>query len=478
MNIPSPAISIVGRHNSGKTTLIEKLIAELVSRGFDVGSVKHHHHSSFDIDYPGKDSYRHRAAGASETVIASPSLMARIKSLDEEVDCASIVKSMPNHDVIIVEGYRKSGLPTIEIMRAGNQADERVAYAFVEGAKRGLPLTTDFTQLLRGLPLEDEAKTKALIEKALETGKSVEELTSQESTQAIDYLNVESKLPSTETVAIASNIPEVAQAAAIYNIPVFDIDDICAIANFVQEHYTRPHISVVIQAGGESRRMGRSKACVPFGNRPMICRLIDRVSPSADNLIITTNEGPQLQFLHRMYPELSLTLVPDECEERGALPGLYTAIKASEDEYVAVVACDMVLASAALIIAETLEAMETGADAVVPTNKHGFEPFHAVYRKSTCLPVIEEALARGERRAQAFFDAIKVVPFSQAKVLEAEPMGGCFVNANTPEDLARLEDMLLEEDFTGELENIEGWDPNFVPARKGEGVANRKHSGC
>ena len=63
MNIPSPAISIVGRHNSGKTTLIERLISELVARNFDVGSVKHHHHNKFDIDHPGKDSYRHRAAG-------------------------------------------------------------------------------------------------------------------------------------------------------------------------------------------------------------------------------------------------------------------------------------------------------------------------------------------------------------------------------------------------------------------------------
>ena len=62
IDFPSPAVSIVGRHNSGKTTLIEKLIAELVGRGFDVGSVKHHSHVGFDIDIPGKDSWRHRHA--------------------------------------------------------------------------------------------------------------------------------------------------------------------------------------------------------------------------------------------------------------------------------------------------------------------------------------------------------------------------------------------------------------------------------
>ena len=68
--VPSPAVAIVGRHNSGKTTLVEKLIAQIVSRGLDVGSIKHHSHKDFEIDHPGKDSYRHRAAGASETVIA------------------------------------------------------------------------------------------------------------------------------------------------------------------------------------------------------------------------------------------------------------------------------------------------------------------------------------------------------------------------------------------------------------------------
>ena len=60
---PSPAVSFVGRHNSGKTTLLEKVIAELVSRGLNIGTIKHHGHPDFDIDIPGKDSFRHRAAG-------------------------------------------------------------------------------------------------------------------------------------------------------------------------------------------------------------------------------------------------------------------------------------------------------------------------------------------------------------------------------------------------------------------------------
>ena len=60
VDIPSPAIAIVGRHNSGKTMLVERLIERLTSFGYDIGSVKHHHREGFEIDIPGKDSYRHR----------------------------------------------------------------------------------------------------------------------------------------------------------------------------------------------------------------------------------------------------------------------------------------------------------------------------------------------------------------------------------------------------------------------------------
>ena len=85
-----------------------------------------------------------------------------------------------------------------------------------------------------------------------------------------------------------------------------------------------------------------------------------------------------------------------------------------------------------------------GADVVVPVNKHGYEPFHALYRRMACLPAVRRALDRGEKRAQAFFDDVKVLEFPQSKVLEAEPMGGCFINANTPDELHALEESFLE----------------------------------
>ena len=189
--------------------------------------------------------------------------------------------------------------------------------------------------------------------------------------------------------------------------------------------------------------MGRSKATVAFAGRPLICRLVERLAPAADELIITTNEPENLEFLKDRYPEHGIRLVPDARTVRGALPGLYTALLAASNPYVAVVACDMVFASASLVVAESLAMNESGADAVVPSNKHGFEPFHALYRRAGCLSAVQAALDRGEKRAQAFFSEVNVCEFPQERVLEAEPMGGCFINANTPEELRSIEESFL-----------------------------------
>lgn len=422
IDIPSPAIAIVGRHNSGKTTLIERLIAELVARGLDVGSIKHHSHRGFDIDYPGKDSYRHRAAGASETVIAAPGQVARMKTIEGEVECSELVRSMPGHDIVVVEGYRKSGLPTIEIMRQANAADAHTAEVFLAAAQAGEPLGADHVQLGRA----GEAVAQAAAPFAADERE---------------------KMPTAATVAVVTDIPAAREAASLYGIPAIGLEDTAALADFLAERYVRPRVSVVIQAGGESRRMGRSKATVPFAGRPLICRLVERLAPVADELIITTNEAPNLEFLHEMYPDLGIRLVPDAYNERGALPGMYTALSAACNPYVAVVACDMVFASARLVVAEALAMHESGADVVTPHNKHGFEPLHAMYRRDTCAPVVHRRAETGEKRVQSFFSdpEITVLPFAQERVLEVEPRGGCFINANTPEELARIEESYLGE---------------------------------
>ncbi|MEB1813004.1 molybdopterin-guanine dinucleotide biosynthesis protein B [Adlercreutzia mucosicola] len=443
IDIPSPAIAIVGRHNSGKTTLIERLIAELVGRGLDVGSIKHHSHRAFDIDHPGKDSYRHRAAGASETVIAAPGQVARIKTIEGEEECADLVRSMPGHDIIVVEGYRKSGLATIEVMRAANEADAHTAEVFLRGARERLPLGADFTQLGRGEGMRADAGAAV----CAETDADAVAPAGADAGETPFAADEREKMPAGSTVAVVTDIPAAREAAALYGIPAFDLDDVAGLADFLGEHYVRPRVTVVIQAGGESRRMGRSKATVPFAGRPLICRLVERLQPVADELIITTNEAENLGFLYEMYPHAGIRLVADIHNERGALPGLYTALQAASNPYVAVVACDMVFASARLVVAEALAMHESGADVVAPSNKHGFEPLHAMYRKEGCLAPVRDRVQRGEKRVQSFFGdpAVTVLPFTQDRVLHVEPRGGCFINANTPEELARIEDSYLGE---------------------------------
>ena len=420
VDIPSPAVAVVGRHNSGKTTLVVKLIEELTARGFDVGSVKHHHRTGFEFDIPGKDSYRQRHAGATETVIAAPDQIARVRTLPAELECVQIVRSMPGHDIIVVEGYRKSGLPTIEVMRAANEADSAVAQAFAQGAADGTPLGTDFIQKSRG----DRAF-------AYEPG-SIEE-------------DLATKMPTANTIAVVTDIPQAQQAAETYGIPHYDPDDVNGIVDFLEAYYVRPKLTVVIQAGGESRRMGQSKALVPFAGRPLMCRMVERLAPVADELVITTNEADRLQFLFDEYPDYNIRLVPDLHDFRGALPGIHTALEAASNPYVAIVACDMLFASPRLVVAEAIALKESGADAVIPVNKHGYEPFHALYRRSACLPAVVELLELGDKRAQSYFDRIKVREFQQSEVLAAEPMGGCFINANTPAELRAIEEAFLEE---------------------------------
>lgn len=203
------------------------------------------------------------------------------------------------------------------------------------------------------------------------------------------------------------------------------------------------NLTIVLQAGGESRRMGRSKATVPFLGEPLIWRGINRLLPLADEFIITTNEPENLDFLDDLVELGKIHLVTDEYDQRGALRGVYTAVNAASNEYVALVACDMIFPSRNLISAELEALMEEGADAAVPKTKHGYEPFHGVYRRSSCLPVIHEATEAGEAKANAWLDKIDVVEFDGQRVAEAEPRGGCFINVNTPEELADAQERIL-----------------------------------
>jgi len=110
---------IVGWKNSGKTTLLTKLIHEFSKRGLEVSSLKHAHHD-FDIDEEGKDSFKHREAGAKEVMISSKKRWALIhENNDKELDLQSLIKKMKKVDIIFIEGFKNSNLiyPKLEVSR-------------------------------------------------------------------------------------------------------------------------------------------------------------------------------------------------------------------------------------------------------------------------------------------------------------------------------------------------------------------------
>jgi len=113
-----PIVSIVGKSNAGKTTLLEKLIPELVKRGYRVATIKHNMHG-FDIDHEGKDSWRHKKAGANTTIVSSPHQLALIQDVDHNHSLDEIRdKYIRNADIILTEGYKGNPFPKIEVFRS------------------------------------------------------------------------------------------------------------------------------------------------------------------------------------------------------------------------------------------------------------------------------------------------------------------------------------------------------------------------
>lgn len=112
---------VTGWKNAGKTGLVERLVAEITTRGFSVSTVKHAHHS-FEVDQPGKDSYRHKSAGASEVLLASGARWALMHELRgaPEPNLIDLLAKLAPVDLILVEGFKTASHPKIEAVRAVN----------------------------------------------------------------------------------------------------------------------------------------------------------------------------------------------------------------------------------------------------------------------------------------------------------------------------------------------------------------------
>ncbi|MBZ9960270.1 MULTISPECIES: molybdopterin-guanine dinucleotide biosynthesis protein B [unclassified Mesorhizobium] len=150
---------ITGWKNSGKTTLTEKLVAELVGRGWTVSTVKHAHHD-FDIDKPGADSFRHRQAGAMEVAIVSANRWALMHELrgEDEPALEAILSRLAPSDIVLVEGYKREAHRKIETRRL--EAKDRTPLS--AGDPGIVAIAADFAIEDKSLPVFDLDDVKSI----------------------------------------------------------------------------------------------------------------------------------------------------------------------------------------------------------------------------------------------------------------------------------------------------------------------------
>jgi molybdopterin-guanine dinucleotide biosynthesis protein B len=157
--LAAPVVSVVGKSGVGKTTFLEKLIPELKRRGYRVGTIKHDW-GGFEIDQPGKDTWRHAQAGSDVVVISSPHKMAMIRRVDAELSLDQIVATLPPLDIVVTEGFKAENKPKIEVVRSA------VALELLSAECDLLAVVTDrpFAVAAPHFALDDAAGVAVLLE--------------------------------------------------------------------------------------------------------------------------------------------------------------------------------------------------------------------------------------------------------------------------------------------------------------------------
>jgi molybdopterin-guanine dinucleotide biosynthesis protein A len=198
---------------------------------------------------------------------------------------------------------------------------------------------------------------------------------------------------------------------------------------------TQPLVSAIIQAGGQSRRMGRDKALIDYGGRPIIAHVIDTLRAMTDDVAVISNRSD-------LYSSFGARVVPDYDPPCGPLGGLAAGLHAAHYPLAVVVACDMPFLNVTLL--RWLINVAQGYDAVVPQSGAEYEPLHAVYRRDCYTPIVRR-IERGERRVISFFADVRLRPVPEAEWRVLDPEGRSLINLNTPGDLAILSTTATQE---------------------------------
>lgn len=199
-------------------------------------------------------------------------------------------------------------------------------------------------------------------------------------------------------------------------------------------------LSVLILAGGRSRRMGQDKVWLELDGATLIERVVARVLPLAAEILFSANAPERFEALARTLP-VSGRVVADIFPGAGPLAGLHAGLSAAQHDLVLALAADMPFVNPALIAA--MIGLARGFDAVVPqlrseTGDLAWEPLHALYRRS-CAPAIAARLAAGDRQVISFLADVRTRPLTPAEVAAIDPQAHSFFNINTPEDWRRAQ---------------------------------------
>lgn len=198
-------------------------------------------------------------------------------------------------------------------------------------------------------------------------------------------------------------------------------------------------LTLLMLAGGRSRRMGQDKLWLLLDGVPLIERAVRRALPLAAEVLLSANDSPRCEALAgRLRQEgVPAHVVADLYPTAGPLAGLHAGLTAAQHDLLLALAGDMPFVNLALV--EQMVGLAPGFDVVAPRLPHpatgelAWEPLHALYRR-TCLPALTARLATGERRVQSFFADVRVREVPAAEIARLDPGGLSFFNVNTPEE--------------------------------------------
>jgi molybdopterin-guanine dinucleotide biosynthesis protein A len=197
-----------------------------------------------------------------------------------------------------------------------------------------------------------------------------------------------------------------------------------------------PPASAIVLAGGESRRMGRPKAALPFGGRTILERIIDELRRDFDDLIVAAApiEGEPFDIAGLLGADRRVRLIRDDGRFQGPAGALARGLRAARHEIAFACSCDLPLIRGDVALA--LCGMTAAHDAAIPEVGGRLQPLYAAYRRRS-RAAIERGIGVGERRLTALVAALDIYRVSEAELLPLDPGLASFLNVNTPEDYVR-----------------------------------------